>query len=248
MTVIFDFPLNEKVRSYLRIEQLIKRCESALPLEERASVTFFSHLFDLMDVLERSDLKQDMIKDLEAQSTELAKWASYPGVNLQKVSDLQQTVDACMQTVRGHGQQIAQLKQDKFLSSIRQRFGIPGGNCCFDLPQLHMWLAQPQQTQLEYCQRWLENVKMLSKTICLLLQLMRDSKHFQQVVARNGFFQECSECVQLVRIKVASDLGCYPTLSGNKHRFAIRFLSDQNGSNGNNGNLEQDIPFELASC
>jgi len=243
MTVTFDFPLNEKVRSYLRIEQLLLRCEQVLSAEGRVTIEFFQHLFDLMEVLDRADLKQDMVKDLEAQSIELAKWATYPGVNLQKVSDLQQTVSACLQTVRTQAQKLAQLKQEKFLTSIRQRFVIPGGNCCFDLPQLHLWLAQPAEIQRQDCQRWLTHVKALNTTISLLLRLMRNSKHFQHIRARNGFFQASAEAVQLVRVRIANELALYPTLSGNKHRFAIRFLSASSESA-----IEQDIEFELATC
>lgn len=245
MNVTFDFPLNEKLRSYLRVEQLIHRCHQAFPDKNGTSISFFTHLFDLMEVVERSDLKKDLIKDLELQSGELAKWAAHPGVNLQKVSDLQQMVTNCQQTVRGYAQQAAQLKQDRFLASVRQRFGIPGGNCNFDLPQLYMWLAQPHEAQLQDCQRWMEHVRTLNTTICLLLQLMRDSKHFQPVVARNGFFQESAEGVQMVRVRVENGSGLYPTLSGNKHRFAIRFLSERSDSNAP---PEQDVPFQLAAC
>lgn len=245
MTVIFDFPLNEKVRAYLRIEQLILRCEQELAGEVPVTINFFYHLFDLMELLERSDLKQDLIKDLEAQSVELSKWAMYPGVNLQKVSDLQHTVNGCLQTVRAYAQHVVQLKQDKFLSSIRQRFAMPGGNCCFDLPQLHLWLNQSTESQREDCQRWFGHVEALKTTVTLLLQLMRNSKHFHQVIARNGFFQDSAEGVQLVRVRVAIGGGFYPTLSGSKHRFAIRFMSDYSGATSG---AEQDIHFELATC
>ena len=41
------------------------------------------------------------------------------------------------------------LKENKFLTGLKQRFAIQGGNSHFDLPQLQFWLHQPIQ-QIEH--------------------------------------------------------------------------------------------------
>ena len=51
---------------------------------------------------------------------------------------------------------------------------------------------------------------------------------------------------ELLRIRYPVEAGVYPTVSGNKYRYAIRFmqLCDEAGRS----NSDQSISFELACC
>ena len=53
------------------------------------------------------------------------------------------------------------FKEDRFLSTIRQRFNLPGGACCFDLPALHHWLHLPCEQKQQDAQNWMGSLRFL---------------------------------------------------------------------------------------
>ncbi|MBW8189547.1 cell division protein ZapD [Neiella marina] len=241
----YQFPLNETARSYLRIEHLLLRCTQAMQaLNEQAFLSYFSALFDLLELLERADVRQDLIKDLEGQQKELARWATYPNVDLDALKQLDQSNQHCLSALRSQSRLANCLKSDKFLSGIRQRFSIPGGNCCFDLPQLYYWMSQDSESCLQDMNRWLSQLDILANAIGQLMHLTRDGKLFQPAVAKKGFYQASAENLQLLRIRVSSDSKVFPTVSGNKHRFTVRFMRH---TNNGTAATEQDIEFLLSA-
>ena len=243
-SVIYQFPLNESIRTYLRIEQLFQRCTLAMDYQsEQAGLSFFGALFDLLELLERSDIRQDLLKDLEVQQKTLQRWAESPDVNPKVLEQLQQKVQDCSGKLKGQVRLANCLKDDKFLCSIRQRFSIPGGNCCFDVPQLYHWLHRVPELRRDEMNYWLSQLDALRASISLLMQLLRDGRLFRPLVARKGFYQDNAEGVQMLRIVCNSDLPVYPTVSGSKHRFTIRFMS----THPDGAASEADIPFKLSA-
>lgn len=243
--IVYEFPLNEKLRAYLRIETLLNRAQHANTTEHVDSLGLFQALFDLVEVLDRSDLRADMLKDLEQQEAELERWASAPNAHVDKIKELRNTLSRCNQRLRSEPRLANTLKNDRFLASIRQRFSIPGGNCCFDVPQLHYWLNLPTEVQRQHFLNWMEQLSTLSTAIEMLLTLMREVRPFKAENANNGFFQDSADNLQLLRIRCAPELGCYPMVSGNRHRFAIRFMAF---IDGDDRAVDHSLSFELARC
>jgi len=59
----YEFPLNERMRNYLRIEHLMAQAKAAAEQEDsHAHLNFFSHLFTLLDLIERIDVRADVVK------------------------------------------------------------------------------------------------------------------------------------------------------------------------------------------
>ncbi|GGA74522.1 cell division protein ZapD [Neiella marina] len=241
----YQFPLNETSRAYLRIEQLLLRCHQAMQhINEQSCLSYFAALFDLLELLERADVRQDLIKDLEVQQKELARWATYPNVDLEALAKLEAANQHCLTNLRSQNRLANCLKSDKFLSGIRQRFSIPGGNCCFDLPQLYHWMNLPAEKCLGDMKNWLRQLDILAGAIAQLMHLIRDGKPFQRVIARKGFYQASAENLQLLRISCAPEQTVFPTVSGNKHRFTIRFMQH---TDSGTAATENDIEFLLSA-
>jgi cell division protein ZapD len=78
----------------------------------------------------------------------------------------------------------------------------------------------------------------------LSLVLLRQTAVFNPQLARGASFQGNAENVSLVRIQLPEADMIYPTVSGNRHRFAVRF--QHLPGRGHSGDLQQDIAFELA--
>jgi cell division protein ZapD len=225
-SIIYEHPLNEKVRTYLRVEYLFQQVTKLLPLEtEWQQQGFFTSLFALIEVLERNDVRPDLIKDVERCESALVNWQS----------DLLRC-----------GKFAASLKEDKFLAPLRQRFFIPGGTCYFDLPQLQFWFSQPLAQRKKAAQEWLDQLFLVETAIGYVLTFIRERGQFQDLTAENGFFQSNTEQFELLRIDYSMEYQSYPTISGNRYRYAIRFmqLCDSLGRT----TIDKAIPFKLACC
>ena len=114
--------------------------------------------------------------------------------------------------------------------------------CSFDLPQLHFWLSQPEEYRHSDIKRWLYHFQPLIGAIRLFLQLIREQAQFQSRIAKAGFYQDIADNADLIRIKLATEVGFYPTVSGHKNRYAVRLLPHQDGREA------LDICFDLAVC
>jgi cell division protein ZapD len=243
----YEHPLNEKLRTYLRLEHLL---EQLLQLNALANQwqqqAFFNGLFDLIEVLDRNDVRPDLIKDTERCETALVAWAKHPSVSDDKLKPvLQQAVKLQSDLLRS-GKFVGNLKEDKFLAPLRQRFSIPGGTCFFDVPQLHYWFNLPLQERQLMATNWCAELNLLQQALSFVLGFSREKGQFTELVAQNGFYQSNTEQHELLRIRYPLEAGVYPTVSGNKYRYAIRFmqLSDDSGRS----NSAEDVGFKLACC
>ncbi len=246
-SILYEHPLNERIRNYLKLEQLFTQTTDCLQHSIVTSHnTFFSSLFAIIDTLERNDIRGDLIKDLEKLEQNLVIWSQIPDVdsailetNLRKTialsSQLKKTTAHCLK-----------LKDDKFLIGLKQRFAIQGGNCHFDLPQLQFWLQQPTTEVEAQCQQWLACLQQVKDALLLILRFIRQRAAFDNIVTQSGFYQDNGDGLMLLRIKVTCDLACYPTISGNRLRYSIRFMSPCEESGRKY--VKQAITFQLARC
>ncbi|MCL9781035.1 cell division protein ZapD [Vibrio sp. S4M6] len=243
-THYFEHPLNEKTRIYLRVEALLNQLDiSSQFQDELQHLLFFRSLFDLLEIFEQIQLKSELAKDIEKQRLTYKSWLDVDGVDqdmlrniLSEVAD----VHSELMSAERFGQS---LKEDRFLSTIRQRFNLPGGACCFDLPALHHWLHLPHDKKSHDTSNWLNTLLPLSNALKLWLKLARETGRFEQQIAASGFYQSDAEEANILRLNIPLNYGVYPMISGHKNRFAIKFIEFRSGQA-----CSQDIHFELAVC
>lgn len=248
-SAVYEFPLNEKVRNYLRIEQLLMQVQtSAAGNSQTENVHFFEDLFTLLDLLERLDVRNDVLKDIDAHERNLVHWSQHPKINNDALQQTLKTILKLREALKTNKRIGSDLKEDSFVSSIRQRFAIPGGACSFDLPNLHFWMNQSEQQCLAMKQNWLDSLQVIADATSLTLSFLRQRGRFQTVTAQKGFFPGLADDRgELVQIKLDVESGCYPTLSGNKYRYALRFMQFAHGDQVTKP-LETDLEFQIASC
>lgn len=240
----FEHPLNERTRIYLRIEFLLRQMGQSADISEGFQhQLFFRALFDILDIFEQVPLKGDLGKDLEKQRQKLKSWLDVEGVDQAALTKLLGEIDDAHRTLMKSSRLGQELREDRFLSSIKQRFSIPGGSCCFDLPALHYWLHLPLNQRYKDAQRWMAHLLDMSQALSIWLKLTRESGHFQPKIARNGFFQGEADEASIIRLQIPMNYGVYPMISGHKNRFSIRFMSFERGQN-----CTEDIEFNLAIC
>lgn len=220
--------------------------------KDMASYQAILSVLEITALLERGDLKQEMIKELERQHKVLNALASHQSVDKSRLElTLSKLKNALNNMHQINGKLGEHLKKSDFLLTIKQRAAIPGGSCNFDLPQLRYWLNQEFQKRLDDINRWSEPYYQIYEVIQLALSIIRDSSVGEIVTANNGFFQETldtSQPNQLLRIELARDCGYFPEISAGKHRYSIRFLQPQQTIDQMPVQLKQDIDFKLYRC
>lgn len=244
-TVLFEHPLNEKIRSWLRLEFLLQQLYQYLELSEITNaLMFFRTLSDLLDVLERGDIRSEIIKKLDRQQQKLLQWEGVPGVDSARVNALRTDFKRCAATLIAAPRLGQALRENRLIGIVRQRLSIPGGCCSFDLPVLHIWLHLPQLQRAAEVNNWLQTLDPLNAALSRILHIVRHSGQFKNQISLNGFFQDNADEGNLLRLRIPIEHQLYPQISGHKTRYAIRFLS----LDSENGVVPKHMPFELACC
>ncbi|SON48227.1 cell division protein ZapD [Vibrio tapetis] len=240
----FEHPLNEKTRIYLRVESLLRQMNHAAQhVDGFHYQLFFRPMFDMLDIFEQIQLKTELAKDLEKQRLNYKSWLNVEGVDQNTLHTILEQIDVVHRDLMSAQRFGQSLKEDRFLSAIRQRFNLPGGSCCFDLPALHFWLHQPESNRLRDIARWQSSLKPLTEALHLWLKLSRETGYEKPQIARAGFFQSDAEEANILRLSIPLQYGTYPMISGHKNRFAIKFISFETGQAYPN-----DVEFDLAIC
>lgn len=244
-TILFEHPLNEKMRTWLRIEFLMQQLQNSRYISDHlTALTFFRNAAELLDVFERGELRTEILKELDKQQQKLRAWADVPGVDAEVVNNLRDRLKDRYSELMAAPRMGQLLREDRLIALVRQRLSIPGGCCSFDLPTLHVWLHLAQETRNIQVERWLTSLDALRNALTLVLELVRQSGAFRNQTSLNGFYQDNAEGSDLLRLQLALEDSLYPQVSGHKTRYAIRFLP----LDSDHGEVPARLDFELACC
>ena len=251
-TITYEFPLNERIRDFIRLEQLFKQFfllsvgESVA--EKRAAITV---ILDLMTLFKRNDLKSELIKELDRQASNLNKIANNKGVDrdrlqeiLAQLAKINEKLYAITGKIGGH------ILESHLFQSIAQRSSIPGGTYSFDLPEYHYWLEQEESIRIKDLHRWSSSFTDIYTAIEFILDFIRNSRSASKEIANAGFFQlplDQNQAFQLIKVSIDKSLPYFAEISGGKHRCTIRFMEPSNDDK-RPIQTTNDIPFKLTCC
>ena len=250
--IIYEQPLSERIRTFLRLEFLFCRARYLLghdaPWASRMTIEV---IIDVMAVLSRADLKKEIIKELERHSTTLGAFSQNPNVAEDRLNEIREEIDSMLQAL--HGRETApghELRHNELLNAVRQRSSIPAGACDFDLPAFHYWLEQPASQRIPELNDWFSTFDVFETSIGLCLRIVRGSGSATREVASGGFFQRnlgSSTPCQMIRVALSRELPLYPEISAGKQRFAVRFLHPGDRSS-RPSQTDTDVDFGLYCC
>jgi len=251
-STVYEQPLNERMRSLLRLESLFDSIREGM---ERGSQwdarNALTGMIELSDQLSRVDVKGELIKEIERNSTTLNALRPNPGVNQKALDNTLGRLEPLLALLKSNAcQPGSRLRQSELVTQFRQRLAIPGATCSFDIPGLHHWLNRDPDQRDAQLQEWMRDMRIIEDAIQTVLRLTRDSALPRRLLAENGFYQQQLDAnapCQLVRVTVGDASDCYPEISGGKHRFSIRFLRHSDPSSRPQV-VPEDISFELQCC
>ena len=247
----YEHPLNERVRTLIRLEDLFARARffagQDAPADHHAALL---SLFDISDVAARADLKTDVLQELERQKQLLGPLRSNPQIDPDALRSLLAEIDAVSaQLLAQSGKSGAHLRDNEWLMAIKQRSAIPGGVCEFDLPAYHYWLQQEAAARRNDLAGWIEPFEPIRAAAAIVLRLLRENGRVSRHTAYRGVFQlmlTTTKVAQLLRLSLARDMPCVPEISANKYALNIRFIGVAGMDRG--AVFDRDVEFELMFC
>lgn len=250
-TILFEHPLNEKCRTWLRLSHLFEQLEFHMPHPEewhaRAAMTA---LLDIAAVLARADIKSELLKEFDRYRQSFSRMADSPGVDTDRLRQILDRLTESCEGIRGVNGQLGQaLRGNDFLNSIVQRSSIAGGSFDFDLPQYHYWLQMPSAARVPQLEVWRHEIEPVRNAVELLLALIRSSAVPKQQLASAGLYQKSvpgSVTAHLVRVGIPSGDGVFAEISGGKHRFSIRFMDCSDWQHPSQ--VDREVVFTLSTC
>lgn len=247
--VLYEYPLNESIRTLLRLDHLHKRLGVLVAREAPVDHHYaLATLFEIADVASRADLRAELLRELDRQRQQLNAYRGNPSISEQAldhiVGRIDDAYDTYNQTTGKPGQSIA---ASEWLSSLRSRIGIPGGTFEFDLPAYHEWQQRDAESRRADLQQWSQPTAALAVAVNLALKLLRDAGVPHKVMARAGQYQQSlpsHRTYQLMRVRIEN--GVIPEITGHRLLVAVRLMRQE--GDGRLKPLGVDAGFELALC
>jgi len=248
--ITYEYPLSERIRTLLRLEDLFEKMLYFVDTEGSAEhhVAMVT-LFDILEVSSRADLKFDLVQELERQRQILLSFRNNPDISEEALSgalyEIEQSSAALLAMQGKTGQY---LRENDWLMSIRNRVGIPGGVCEFDLPAYHFWLNRAPAQRRSDLTGWLTPLLSIRAGLAIVLRLLRSSGRPERQVAPHGAFQQMlsGRTAQLIRMRLSDNQAAVPEISANKYALNIRFTVPDTDMRPKQS--DADVEFELTYC
>lgn len=249
---IYEQPLNEKVRAFLRLEKLFQQYSFHLKhgsdWNNRVAI---DSILEILAFTTRSDIKLEVLKELERQHTRLDRLSKRPQIDQSQLSSVLKNIQKRIGELQSVQGQVGQeTKNIELLAAIAQKSSVPGSICDFDLPAFKHWLTLPKEKRQKDIEKWFRPFGHLDRSVQLILDVLRHSAEDTDETAQHGFFQkslDTNQAIQLLRISIPADSLCYPEISAGKHRFSVRFMKNDDPSQRPE-QCKEDVPFKLMMC
>lgn len=251
--ICYEHPLNERIRTLLRLEDLFERVQTFYQRETPEDHDIaIKTLIDILEVAGRADLKMDLYQELERQRQVLTSYRNSPDVSAPALAEALAEIEAASaKLIEMKGKFGQTLRDNEWLMSIKGRTCIPGGLCEFDLPLYHYWLHQAAETRRSAIQAWLNTLRPFQEAQTIILRLLRASGISHTVEAQNGQYHQVlnGTSIQMVRIEIESGASQVPEVSGNRFALNIRFVTtDFDSSDVRTRQYHDSVPFTLTCC
>ena len=250
--LVYEHPLNERIRNLLRIENIFDRLKhystSTDAVDMRLSINL---LINLNELLKLSDIKSELAREMERCQAVLRALEGNPGVDNHKLKHILGDLNENIETIRDNDCKPGNaLDTDELITSIKQKDSLAGGACNFDLPAYNYWLNKSAHARQKSLREWQEDLSTIRKSADLVLRLVRSNAISKKETAKGGFFQQSIESgatYQLIRVMVSRESKCFPEISGGKHRITVRFM-EQAETQSRPAQTEKDVEFSLHFC
>lgn len=251
--ITYEQPVSEHMRVCLRLELLFQQAKYRLQAgsvwDSRTAITT---LIDILNLLDRPDLKTKLTKELCRYLSVLSRLEKTVEVDHQKLAALLAELENVISDLQSMQGKFGQpLRDSDFLSGIRQHHANPGGISEFDSPAYYLWLRQSVQQHQQDLEYWFKEFDSIQNAVNVILKIVRNSASPENQVAKNGFFQSVMDAnagCQLIRIGLPHPSKVFPEISVARlgKGICVRFYTFSLDERVKQA--DEDIGFKLTSC
>jgi cell division protein ZapD len=253
--VIYEQPLNEKIRLFMRLEHMFERYDYYISEpSEINSQTARELLLELHEMSSRLDVKSAILKIIDHQTMVIKGYSGEDDELEEKKNSIIDILEEKTKELYSfHGQFGQHMKSHSFLNLVKQRLGISGGLNAFDAPLFNLWINQPSDMRTEQLDSWIKPYRKSHEAIKLVMDLIRKSAEKEECVAKDGFYQSTlrvgsqAKNYQLLRVYLPNSISYYPEISAGRQRFSMRFVEvDDLATRGKQ--VRDDVVFSISIC
>lgn len=251
--ITYEQPLNELVRTCLRLEQLFLQIDSLLSSPEVAQFSHLltSHVVYLLNILDRPDLKSKFSQEFNRYIEYFSKLKNSPQISKEALhKTLNQLESLKSYFLNFNGKLGNDLRENDFMSQVRLNLLSHSGGSFIDAPAYYHWLQwESAEQKQKIIRQWLSSFQDIRSAMQLTLDIVRNSSEPQTIVAEKGFYHQTLNpqlpC-QLIRVSLPKTLKLYPEVSAGKHRLSLRFMAPS--VNERSQQTNESIKFKLTCC
>ena len=238
----YEFPLNEKIRKFLRIEELFQKSDHQL----KSNYKFHEHnafelIFNLMATASRSDLKVELLQELERQNIKILqkRQTQTNGKLIKQINVIKNRLE------KNHLQPGYFFGDDRLMQEIKSRSDSPYGILSVDFPYFKFWLENEKEVvRRAYFKKRLEPFQVVKDAINIILLLLRQDLSLETVRTNKGFFQIKLNPISkndLVVVALNAGSRIIPDISSNKYAINIQF------SDTKHRKIDKEIKFKFGT-
>ena len=243
---LYEEPVQEKIRKFIKIEFLLNKIYYFKGKDDKSeNYIALLALCELYEILSRSDIKSELIREIETQNSYFQLIKEMPQADSSKLNSVLEKQNILLKLIYSNEvNYLDHLGRDILFKTILK-------NCFTQLQpaSIDFWLSRDiliRETQIDL---WLEPLIFIKRSIDFILEVVRKSGRFEDRMAEKGFFIEKldpKKNVLLIRVTLTSDLYYYPQISVGKQRLTIMFMTKDDKNNL--VPYQEDLSFILTTC
>ena len=243
---LYEEPVQEKIRKFIKIEFLLNKIYYFKSKDNKSeNYVALLALCELYEILSRSDIKSELIREIETQNSYFEKIKEIPQADSSKLNSVLEKQNLLLKSIYNiESNYLDYLEHDILFKTILK-------NCFTQLQpaSIDFWLSRDiliRETQIDL---WLEPLIFIKRSIDFILEVIRKSGRFEDRMAEKGFFIEKldpKKNILLIRVTLTSDLYYYPQISVGKQRLTIMFMTKDDKNNL--VPYQEDLNFILTTC
>ena len=180
---IYEQPTDERIRKFLRLENIYMKINNHMNIDSKYDA--YSTLLNISDLfinLNRSEIKRDLISEIEAQKTRYQEYIKLDGADKIKLNSIMEKQNAILKTLHDlEANYLNVLKNDELLQTIIKHINTS----CADLDY---WLSRDHDFRKNQINLWLELIKPIENSIFFCLDLLRKSSETVEITAKDGMY------------------------------------------------------------
>lgn len=244
---VYEFPILERLRYFLRYENLMR--EANRDFEREDDIATLRSINRLISFIGHHDLKRELLHQLSSQNELLDRFSASEGVDADKLSQWIEKNEAAQRHFHEFTISLSNYQNHPFLAGTMRQMSLHSGNCSFDLPELLAWRRLSREARTAMLEEWLAPMREFSEGIDICLALTRQSGKFEALCAKQGYFSMTPEGLNpcLVCLRIGGARPYYPIISAGGQLLTAHFM-DPGDFLSPPSQTKEDVDFEMACC